>query len=185
MAVVESFNIADQSNKDLRKKLKEEEQARRSTDSALEGVQKQVEDQMLLLRDDREHLASSKEQIASLRKKLEEVHKLKDQAEKSRDEAERVNTEAEKARDEAEQHGYDVGEVETEDAVRAEVPTVCRTYCAQTWDEALNRAGVEASSELRKPEKIFYPPTIRASDLPSTQGEVASTIAVPTKAMQP
>ena len=40
VAAVKSFNIADQSNKDLRKKLKEEEQARRSTDSALEGAQK-------------------------------------------------------------------------------------------------------------------------------------------------
>ena len=38
MAVVEFFNIVDQSNKDLRKKLKEEEQARRSADLALEGA---------------------------------------------------------------------------------------------------------------------------------------------------
>ena len=44
MAAEESFNIADQSNKDLRKKLMGEEQARRSADSALEGVQKQAED---------------------------------------------------------------------------------------------------------------------------------------------
>ena len=44
VATVESFNIADQSNKDLRKKLMGEEQARRSADSALEGVQKQAED---------------------------------------------------------------------------------------------------------------------------------------------
>jgi len=58
--------------------------------------------------------------------------------------------EAEKARDEAEQHGYDVGMVETEETLRVEVPVVCQTYCAQTWDEALNGAGVEASSELRR-----------------------------------
>ena len=38
----------------------------------------------------------------------------------------------EKERDEAEQHGYDVGVAETEDAFRAEVPAVCRAYCAQT-----------------------------------------------------
>ena len=38
VAAIKSFNIADQSNKDLRKKLKDEEQARRSTDSTLEGV---------------------------------------------------------------------------------------------------------------------------------------------------
>ena len=59
--------------------------------------------------------------------------------------------EAEKARDEVEQQGYDLGVAETEEALKAEVPTVCRIYCTQTWDEALNRAGVEASSELRKP----------------------------------
>ena len=105
MAAVESFNIADQSNKDLRKKLKKEEQVRRSVNLALEGAQKQAEDQRLLLHDIKEQLASSKKQIASLRKKLEEVQKLKDEAEKSRDEAERAKTDADKAWDEAEQHG--------------------------------------------------------------------------------
>ena len=40
--------------------------------------------------------------------------------------------EAEKAWDEAEQHGYDIGVAEIEDVLRAEVPIVCRTYCAQT-----------------------------------------------------
>ena len=40
--------------------------------------------------------------------------------------------EAENARDEAEQHGYDVGVAETEDTLKAKVPTVCQTYCAQT-----------------------------------------------------
>ena len=57
--------------------------------------------------------------------------------------------------------------------------------CAQTWDEALNRAGVEASSELRIPKNIFYPLAIRASDVPSTQGEAASTIVVLVEETQP
>ena len=92
---------------------------------------------------------------------------------------------AKKARDEVEQHGYDVEVVETKDALRAEVPAVCRTYCAQTWDEALNQVGVEASSELRKPENIFYPQAIRASDPSPTQGEVASIVAVSTEETQP
>ena len=52
---------------------------------------------------------------------------------------------------------------ETEKALRAEVPEVCRIYCARTWSEALNVAGVEASSELRKPENIYYPEAIRSS----------------------
>ena len=46
---------------------------------------------------------------------------------------------------------------ETEDALRAEVPTVCRAYYTQTWEEALNRAGIDASSELRRLENIIFP----------------------------
>ena len=46
--------------------------------------------------------------------------------------AEEDKVKAEKERDEAEQHGYDVGVAETEDALRAEVPTMCRAYCTQT-----------------------------------------------------
>ena len=62
---------------------------------------------------------------------------------------------------------------------------MCRIYCSQTGDEALNRAGVEASSELRKRENVFYLPAIRASDLPSTQDEVTSTIVGSNKEVQP
>ena len=50
---------------------------------------------------------------------------------------------------------------ETEDALRAEVPAVCRAYCTKTWEEALNRAGIDASSELRKPENIIFPPALQ------------------------
>ena len=52
--------------------------------------------------------------------------------------AEEDKAKAEKERDVAEQHGYDVGVAETEDALRAEVPAICRAYCTQTWEEALN-----------------------------------------------
>ena len=124
-------------------------------------------------------MASSKEQIAALQKKLEVVQKLKNQAERSKDEAEKAKMESEKARDDAEQHGYDIGVAKIEETLRAKVSVVCRTYCAQTWDEALNRAGVEASSKLRKPENIYYPPAIRALDLPPIQGEAASIVSNP------
>ena len=90
----------------------------------------------------------------ALKKKLEEAKKDKALVEETRDEAM-------KAKDVAEQHGYDVGVAETEDSLRAEVPAVCRTYCALIWDEALNQAGVEASSVLRKAKSIYYPPAIR------------------------
>ena len=99
--------------------------------------------------------------MAALKKQLEEAQRLRDQAEKAKVEAEKAKAKAERERDEAEQHGYDVGVAETEDALRAEVPTLYRVYCTQTWEEALNRAGIDASSELRKPENIFFPPALQ------------------------
>ena len=132
---------------------------------------------MQLLCEAKDQLASSKKQIAALKKELEEAHKLKDHVEKLR-------AEAEKARDKAEHHGY-IGVVKTEDTLQAQVLAVCRTYYAQTWEEALNRARVKASSMLRRPESIYFPPAIRTSDLPSTQGELASTVADMFKKAQP
>ena len=78
--------------------------------------------------------------------------------------------------DEAEQHGYDVGMAETEDALRAEVPAVCQAYCAQTQEEALNRVGIDASSELRRSENVFFPPAIRAPSSASGQKDVAPLV---------
>ena len=42
---MQTLNIAEQNNADLKKKLANEEHARWSTDLALEGVQRQAEDQ--------------------------------------------------------------------------------------------------------------------------------------------
>ena len=66
---------------------------------------------------------------------------------------------------------------ETEDTLRVQVLAICHTYYAQTWEEALNQAGVKASSELRRPKNVYFPSAIRTSALLSTQGDVASTIA--------
>ena len=108
-----------------------------------------------------DQLAASKEQLAILKKQLEEAQRLRNQAEKARVEVEEAKAKAEKERDEADQHGYDVGVAETEDALRAEVLAVCRAYSTQTWEEALNRAGIDASSELRKSENIIFPSALQ------------------------
>ena len=54
---------------------------------------------------------------------------------------------------------------------------MCRAYCAQTWEEALNQAGIEASSELRRPERIIFPPTLQ---IPK-QTEIAPPVPQPAK----
>ena len=126
----------------------------------MEGAERQAEDQRRRLREANDELNAAREQMEALKKQLEETQRLKDQAERSKAEAEKARVEAEKERDEAEQKGYDLGVAKTKETLGAEVPTVCRIYCAQTWDETLNRAGVEASSELRKVENVFYPSAI-------------------------
>ena len=157
VAAVQILTIAENSNADLKQKLKDEEQARKSSDSALKGAETQAKSQRKLANEIKGQLVTVKKQMAALKQQLKEANKLKDLAEKPKLQAEEDKVKAEKERDEVEQHGYDVGVAETEDALRAEVPAVCCAYCAQTWEEALNQAGVEASSELRRPERIIFP----------------------------
>ena len=70
---------------------------------------------------------------------------------------------------------------ETEDALKAEVLAVCRAYCAQTWEEAFNRAEIDASSELRRPENIFFLPALRVSN----QKEAAPPVTQQAEDAQP
>ena len=70
---MQTLNIAEQSNAELKKKLANEEHAWKSADSALEGAQRQAEDQRKLVREATDQLATSKEQLATLRKQLEEA----------------------------------------------------------------------------------------------------------------
>ena len=134
-----------------------------------------------MAREANDQLAASKEQLADLKKQIKEAQRLRDQAEKAKVEAKKAKAQAERERDEAEQHGYDVGVAETEDALRVEVPAVCHAYCTQTWEEALNRAGIDASSELRKPENIIFP---HALQIPN-QKETAPPVSQPAEEAQP
>ena len=150
----------------------------------MEGAKRQAESQRELAHEANDQLAASKEQLETLRKQLEEVQKLRDQAEKAKDEAKKAKAMAEREKDEVEQHGYDVGVADIEDALKAEVPTVCRAYCAQTWEEALNRVRIDTSSELRKLENVFFPPAIRAPGLTPGQKEVAPPVTKPVEGAQ-
>ena len=51
--------------------------------------------------------------------------------------------------------------METETRLTAEVTVVCRDYCAKTYYNALNQAGVPADSDLRRADKVYYPEDIR------------------------
>ena len=93
----------------------------------------------------------------------------RDEAVRAKEEAEFARTEAECSKEKAEEEAYDAGVAETEAALKAQVPGVCRLYCSQVWDEALKWAGVDALSNLWKAECVFYPPTIKEDATPSSE----------------
>ena len=61
----------------------------------------------------------------------------------------------------AEIAAYERGMQETEARLTAEVTVVCRDYCAETYNQALDRAGVPADSDLRRVDHVYYPEDIR------------------------
>ena len=68
------------------------------------------------------------------------------------------------------QASYKLGVRETEVRLADELVEVCRDYCKEVWLEALNLAGVIATSVWREARNVYYPPGIRKvpADLPPT-----------------
>ena len=66
-AAVQTLTIAEDSNADLRLKLKAEEQVRKSSDSALKGVETQAESQRKLANEVKGQLVAAKKQMAALK----------------------------------------------------------------------------------------------------------------------
>ena len=69
-----------------------------------------------------------------------------------------------------------MGVAKTETNLKAQVSGVCMLYCSQVWAEALNRAGVEATSEFRRAENAYYPPTIQESAPANSEADTAPEV---------
>ena len=106
----------------------------------------------------------------------------RDEAVRAKTEAEFAKTEAETSKDKSEDEAYDVGVADTQATLKAQIPGVCRLYCSQVRNEALKRAGVEASSDLWKAEKVYYPLAIRETASASSE---AMSAPQETEATQP
>nr|XP_023880006.1 uncharacterized protein LOC111992371 [Quercus suber] len=122
--------------------------------------------------------------IADLKKELAEAVAARGIAEYVRDKAVRAKEEAVFAREDAEhsveqaeEEAFAEGVAKTEAALKAQIPEVCRRFCSETWEEALNQAGVEASSDLRRAERVYYPCAIRefASIVPEAGSALQAT----------
>ena len=56
---------------------------------------------------------------------------------------------------------------------------MCRAYCLQVWNEALNLVGVEASSALRRAENVYYPTVIWVSGSSASPDDATPNFASP------
>ena len=65
----------------------------------------------------------------------------------------------------AETSAYERGVLETERRLTAEVTVVCREYCAETYNQALNRVGIPADSDLRRVDQVYYPEDLRENTI--------------------
>ena len=48
-----------------------------------------------------------------------------------------------------------------ETRLTAEVTAICREYCAETYNQALDRAGIPTDSDLRRVDQVYYPKDLR------------------------
>ena len=51
--------------------------------------------------------------------------------------------------------------LETEARLTAEVTAVCREYCVETYNQALDWAGIPTDSNLRRVDQVYYPEDLR------------------------
>ena len=167
VATMKAFKLAKKKSQDLNAKPVEANRDKKSPEAALDGVERQAESQHKQFFQAEDELSIARGQIKVLTKKLKE---------------------AEKAKEQAKQDEYDIGVVETEEALKVEVSEVCKFYCLQVWNEALDQAEVEASSALRRAKNVFYPPAICALGSSGSKADTTSKEAdegkeSPTKAL--
>ena len=62
---------------------------------------------------------------------------------------------------------YERGVQETKRRLTAEVTAVCREYCAETYSQALDRAGIPADSNLRRTDQVYYLEDLKENPTPS------------------
>ena len=139
--VEKALGTANHEKTQLAEKLKVAENGRKSAEAGLKSAEAQAEDQCKELYTTQLNLATEKAAVLNLQSKLQ------------RDEVLKVAQEATIA---AETSAYERGVLEMETRLTAEVTAICREYCAETYNQALDRAGIPANSNLRRTNQVYY-----------------------------
>ena len=134
--------MANHEKTQLAEKLKVAENGWKSAEAQLKSAEAQAEDQRKELYTTQLNLATKKAAVLDLQSKLQKA-----------EEALKLAQEAAAA---AEISAYERGVLETETKLTAEVTAVCREYCAETYNQALDRAGIPADSDLRRVDQVYY-----------------------------
>ena len=145
--VEKSLGVANHEKTQLAEKLKAVESVRQSVEVGLKNAETQAEDQHKELYTTQLNLATEQTAVLDLKTKLQKA-----------EEALKVAQEAAKA---AETVAYECGVMETEARLTAEVTVVCRDYSTETYNQALDRAGVPADFDLRRADQVYYPEDIK------------------------
>ena len=145
--VEKALGVANHEKTQLVEKLKATESARKSMEARLKSAEAQAEDQRKELYTTQLNLTTEKAAVLDLKSKLQKA-----------EEALKLAQEATTA---AETSAYKRGVLEMEARLIAEVTVVYREYCAKTYNQALDRAGIPADSGLRRVDQVYYPEDLR------------------------
>ena len=160
--IEKALGSANHEKTQLAEKLKLAEKGRKSAEAGLKNAETQAEDQHKELYMTQLNLAIEKAAVLDLQDKL-----------KRAEEALKVAQEAATA---AETLAYERGVQETETRLTAEVTVVCREYCAETYSQALDRAGIPADSDLMRTDQVYYLEDLREN---LTSPSLLATIPLP------
>ena len=147
--VEKAFGMANHKKMQLAEKLKAAESAQKSVEAGLKSAEAQAEDQRKEPYTIQLNLAAEKAAVLDLKSKLQKA-----------EEALKVAQEAA-----IETSAYERGVLETEARLTAEVTTVCREYCVETYNQALDRAGIPADSNLRRANQVYYLEDLRENTI--------------------
>ena len=113
----------------------------------MKSAEAQVEDQCKELYTTQLNLTTEKAAVLDLQSKLQR--------------AKEVLKVAQEAAITAETSAYEHGVLEMEARLTTEVTAVYREYCAETYNQALDQAGILAESDLRRTDQVYYPEDLR------------------------
>ena len=151
--IEKALGTANHEKTQIAEKLKVAKNGRKSAEARLKSSEAQVENQRKELYTTQLNLATEKTAVLDLQAKLKRAEK-----------ALKVAQEAATA---TETLAYERGVQETKRRLTAEVTAVCREYCAETYSQALDRAGIPADSNLRRTDQVYYLEDLKENPTPS------------------